>query len=141
MTYLVDENNGRKNKFLFIKECKRLKKEQRIKKNDEFSQVFKKGHSVANRQFVLYILPKEGQASFRLGLSVSKKVGNAVTRNQIKRYIREVFRLKEDIIEKSADYVVIARKPAAAMSYHEVEQSLLHVLRKLRVLNYGKRVK
>ncbi len=125
---------------MFVKECKRLKKEQRIKKNDEFTHVFKKGHSVANRQFVLYSLPKEGQASFRLGLSVSKKVGNAVTRNQVKRYIREVFRLKEEMIHRSADYVVIARKPAATMSFHEVEQSLLHVLRKARVLKSGKRV-
>ncbi len=111
-----------------------LRKEQRVKTNEEFSKVFKNGQSVANRQFVLYKLPKEGQGPFRLGLSVSKKVGNAVTRNQVKRYIREVFRLKEDSIEKNTDYVVIARKPAASMSFTEVEQSLLHVLRKARVL-------
>ncbi|GAE26201.1 ribonuclease P protein component [Halalkalibacter wakoensis JCM 9140] len=111
-----------------------MKKEQRIKTNEEFSNVFKNGQSVANRQFVLYKLPKEGQPFFRLGLSVSKRVGNAVTRNQVKRYIREVFRLKADMIERHADYVVIARKPAAEMTFSEVEQSLLHVMRKARVL-------
>lgn len=111
-----------------------MKKEQRIKTTEEFSQVFKKGHSVANRQFVLYALPKEGQVPFRLGLSVSKKVGNAVIRNQIKRYIREVFRLKEDILLGGHDYIVIARNPAATMDFFEVEKSLLHVLKKAHVL-------
>lgn len=109
-----------------------MKKEQRIKKNEEFSHVFKHGHSVANRQFVLYMLPKEGQANFRLGLSVSKRVGNAVTRNRLKRYIREVFQSKKDQLVASVDYVVIARKPAAEMRLSEVEQSLLHVMRKAR---------
>lgn len=112
-----------------------LKKEQRIKKNEEFSKVFKQGHSVANRQFVLYVLPKEGQVAFRLGLSVSKKVGNAVTRNRIKRYIREVFQSQKDLLAANVDYVVIARKPASDMSLLEVEQSLLHVMRKARILN------
>ncbi|GAE34410.1 ribonuclease P protein component [Halalkalibacter akibai] len=111
-----------------------MKKEQRIKTNKEFSQVFNNGNSVANRQFVLYTLPKQGQDYFRLGLSVSKKVGNAVTRNQVKRYIREVFRLKEEVVLAGNDYIVIARKPAATMDFFEVEKSLLHVLKKARVL-------
>ncbi|MDT8863018.1 ribonuclease P protein component [Alkalihalobacillus sp. MEB130] len=115
-----------------------MKKEQRIKTNEEFSKVFKNGQSVANRQFVLYKLPKEGQGPFRLGLSVSKKVGNAVTRNRVKRYIREVFRLKAELLHSDADYVVIARNPAASMSSQEVEQSLLHVFRKARVLKKAK---
>lgn len=105
-----------------------MKKEQRIQKNEEFSRVFKQGTSVANRQFVLYHMKKEGQATFRLGLSVSKKVGNAVTRNRVKRCIREAFRLHSDKLD-TFDYIVIARKPAAEMTFQEIEQSLLHVLR------------
>ncbi len=115
----------------------RLKKKQRIKKSKEFSYVFKQGHSVANRQFVLYICPKEGQGYFRLGLSINKRVGNAVTRNRVKRYIRETFQKMTDLLIESNDYVVIARKPTATMSYQEVEQSLLHVMRKARVLKKG----
>lgn len=112
-----------------------VKKEQRIKKNDEFSKVFKHGKSVANRQFVLYTLRKEGQDALRIGLSVSKKVGNAVTRNQIKRYIREVFRLNEESLAANVDYVVIARNPAAEMKFAEIEKSLFHILKKANVLN------
>ncbi|NEU32657.1 ribonuclease P protein component [bacterium LRH843] len=111
-----------------------MKKKQRIKKSEEFSRVFKQGHSVANRQFVLYVCKKDGQEQFRLGLSVNKRVGNAVTRNRVKRYIREVFQAKKDQLTPDVDYVVIARKPTADMNLIEVEQSLLHIMRKARVL-------
>ena len=78
-----------------------MKKRERIKKNKEFSYVFERGRSVANRQFVLYVCPKEGQTHFRLGLSVNKRIGNAVTRNRVKRYIREVFHEMRDFLEQN----------------------------------------
>lgn len=106
-----------------------MKKELRIKKNKEFQEVFQKGVSFANRQFVVYVLKKSGQEHFRIGLSVSKKIGNAVVRNQIKRYIRQAFHELKDEIHSGHDYVIIARKPAAAMGMHEVKKSLIHVLR------------
>ena len=107
-----------------------MRKEQRIKKNEEFSAVFNHGRSVANRQFVLYVLKKEDQEQFRLGLSVSKRVGNAVVRNRIKRLIRTVFQETQHSLVPSYDYVVIARKPAASMDYKEFHSSLAHVMRK-----------
>jgi ribonuclease P protein component len=106
-----------------------MKKAFRIKKNKEFQAVFQKGQSVANRQFVLYMLEKKDQAHFRIGLSVSKKIGNAVTRNRIKRYIRQVFHENKGRISPKKDYVIIARKPAAEMDYHSIKKSLEHVLR------------
>lgn len=111
-----------------------MKKELRIKKNKEFQEVFKKGRSFANRQFVIYVLPKEFQKEYRVGLSVSKKLGNAVKRNQIKRYIRRSFHeLKERIIENN-DYVVIARQPVSDMNFHDIKKSLTHVLKVAKVL-------
>ncbi|WP_019243401.1 MULTISPECIES: ribonuclease P protein component [Bacillus] len=107
-----------------------MKKKFRIKKNEEFQQVFHKGESFANRQFVVYILTKDQQDDFRIGLSVSKKIGNAVTRNQIKRYIRQAFLEMHDDLFGSNDYVIIARKPAADMNFHEVKSSLIHVLKR-----------
>jgi ribonuclease P protein component len=106
-----------------------MKKELRIKKNKDFQEAFKKGRSFANRQFVVYVLPKEEQTRFRVGLSVSKKLGNAVMRNQIKRYIRQaVFELK-DSMQQELDYVIIARKPLVEMDFFEVKKSLTHVLK------------
>lgn len=111
-----------------------MNKRNRIKKNDEFQAVFKKGISMANRQFVVYVLEKQGQEKFRLGLSVSKKIGNAVTRNQVKRYIRQTFLELMDEVRPGKDYVVIARKPTATMDFHETKKSLMHVLRKAGAL-------
>ena len=110
-----------------------MNKHQRIKKNKEFQQIFKKGKSFANRQFIVYVLKVE-QPEFRLGLSVSKKVGNAVARNRVKRYIRQTFlELKDDLLP-NADYIIIARPQAATMDFHESKKSLEHVLRIARAL-------
>ena len=66
-----------------------MEKAYRIKKNSDFQFIYKKGKSVANRQFVIYTQPNKALNHFRLGISVSKKLGNAVVRNRIKRAIRE----------------------------------------------------
>lgn len=111
-----------------------MNKRQRIKKDKEFQQVFKKGKSFANRQFVVYCYRKEMQSEFRVGLSVSKKIGNAVTRNRIKRYLRQCFLEMKDEIQNDMDYVVIARHQAATKDFHETKKSLQHVLHIARVL-------
>lgn len=111
-----------------------MNKRQRIKKDKEFQLVFKKGKSYANRQFIVYIYRKEGQEDFRFGLSVSKKVGNAVTRNRIKRFLRQSFLEIKDELRKDMDYVVIARNQAAEKDFHETKKSLQHVLRIAHVL-------
>lgn len=111
-----------------------MNKRQRIKKNKEFQVVFKDGKSFANRQFIVYCYRKENQLEFRIGLSVSKKVGNAVTRNRIKRYIRQSFLEMKDEVQNDMDYVIIARHQAATKDFHETKKSLQHVLRIARVL-------
>jgi ribonuclease P protein component len=105
-----------------------LDKQYRLKKNVEFQEVFKKGQSYANRQFVVYMLKKQDQQHFRVGLSVSKKVGNAVTRNRVKRYIKEVFLQLQNDVNASYDYIVIARKPTSTMDFFETKKSLIHIL-------------
>lgn len=116
-----------------------MKKAHRMKKNDDFQLVYKNGKSFANRQFVIYILKKPDQKNFRIGLSVSKQIGTAVVRNRVKRLIRETFQhLKEDL-PNDYDFVIIARKPAAAMNFHEVKKSIIHILKLAKLLpkSYG----
>lgn len=115
---------------IYFIEGVRMKKKLRIKKNDEFQNVFQNGESFANRQFVVYVLDKPNQDYFRIGLSVSKKMGNAVVRNQIKRYIRQSFLELMDDIKIGRDYVVIARKPTSEMDFFQVKKSLIHVLKR-----------
>src|SRR5690606_42044717 len=106
-----------------------MKKTFRIKKSNDFQAVFRRGKSVANRQFVLYTLKKEEQRHFRVGLSVSKNIGNAVKRSQIKRYIRQVFQELSDQVDPTKDYVIIARKRVADMDYHTAKKRLEQVLK------------
>lgn len=111
-----------------------MEKEYRIKKNSDFQRIYKSGNSVANRQFVIYTYNNKDIEHFRLGISVSKKLGNAVLRNKIKRAIRENFKIhKQDIIAK--DIIVIARQPAKDMTTLQIQSSLEHVLKIAKVFN------
>ena len=113
-----------------------LRKSFRVKKEKDFNAIFQKGKSVANRKFVVYRLENSEQ-HFRVGLSVSKKLGNAVTRNQIKRRIRHVLIAHKDQIIENLDFVVIARKGVEEMNYAEIEKNLLHVLRLANIYQEG----
>lgn len=105
-----------------------MKKRYRIKKEQDFKLVFKKGKSYANRQFVVYLRDHPEVSHLRLGISVSKRLGNAVQRNKIKRRIRAFFQHHKGDL-KAKEYVVIARNPVSGMDYHQMEKSLLHVLK------------
>lgn len=111
-----------------------MKKEFRIKKNIEFQHTFKHGKSFANRQLVIYYVKKTNQDHFRIGLSVGKKIGNAVARNRIKRYLRQAFQELEKDISTTCDIVIIARQPTKQMEYAEIKKSLTHLLYKERLL-------
>src|SRR5699024_8867285 len=110
-----------------------MKKAYRIKKNKEFQAVFRQGKSFANRQLVIYYMTKSDQNHFRIGLSVGKKIGNAVTRNRIKRYLRQAFLDLEPQILSNVDIIIIARKPTKDMTFHEIKRSLIHLLKKQRL--------
>lgn len=111
-----------------------LKKAYRIKKNKEFQEIFKRGKSFANRELVIYYRKKTKQKHIRVGISVGKKLGNAVTRNRIKRYIRECFIHLDDKIKAEYDIIVIARNQAVNISFHRMCKSLQHLLRKQNLL-------
>ena len=97
-----------------------------LKKNKDFRVVYNKGTSHANRFFVMYVLENNLNRN-RLGISVSKKVGNSVVRHRITRLVRECYRLHEEIFNCGLDIVVIARVSASGISYKEVRQALIHL--------------
>jgi len=106
-----------------------MRKSYRVKKEQEFQRVFHHGNSVANRQFVVYQIDKSNQSHFRVGISVSKKLGNAVVRNRIKRLIRSVLTELKPQLQSEIDFIVIARKPVVSMNYQEVKKCMMHVLK------------
>ena len=84
-----------------------MKRFPSVKKNGEFQKIYRGGTSHANRLLVMYVM-KNGEESNRIGISVSKKVGNSVVRHHITRLLREIFRLNEDRIQTGLNIVVVA---------------------------------
>ena len=104
-----------------------------LKKNKDFQIVYQKGTSFANRYLVMYVLPNQYNKN-RLGISVSKKVGNSVVRHRVTRLIRESYRLNEKKFSPGLDIVVIARPGAKGKGFPEVESALLQLARHHKIL-------
>lgn len=106
-----------------------MKYAESLKKNYEFRIVYRKGKSLANKHLVLYKY-RNNKTNNRVGISVSKKVGNSVVRSRVTRLIRESYRLNEEHIEKEGwDFVVIARSAAKGASYEEISSALINLLK------------
>lgn len=103
-----------------------MKFSESLKKNRDFQVVYKKGKSYANKYLVMYVKKNDTDRN-RLGISVSKKVGNSVVRHRLTRLIRESYRIQEDHFQKGWDIVVIARAGAKEKGYHEIESALIHL--------------
>ena len=97
-----------------------------LKKNEQFQFVYKNGKSYANKYLIMYV-KKNGLEKNRIGISVSKKVGNSVVRHRVTRLVRESYRLHESIFNSGLDIVVVGRPSAATVGYKEVESALLHL--------------
>ena len=104
-----------------------------IKKNDEFKIVYQNGKSYANKYLVMYI-HKNNMGKNRLGISVSKKVGNSVVRHRIARLLRESFRLNDEKFHSGWDIVVVARQGAKGRNYFEINSAMLHLAKLHRIL-------
>lgn len=97
-----------------------------LKKNRDFQRVYKQGKSYANKYLVMYVLENQTERN-RIGISVSKKVGNSVIRHHVTRLIRESYRLHEEMFNSGLDIVIIARASAKEIGYHKIESALMHL--------------
>ncbi|BAX71668.1 ribonuclease P protein component [Leuconostoc mesenteroides] len=111
-----------------------MRKTFRIKKPEEFQHVFNKHRSVANKYFIVYQMDKPEQKHFRVGLSVSKKVGKAHERVWVKRRIRQSLLELKPELPQELDLLVIARPAAAHRSQKFLKNQMLHVLKLAKIL-------
>lgn len=105
-----------------------MKFSESLKSNRDFKNVYGKAKSYANRYLVMYVL-ENGSGKNRLGISVSKKVGNSVVRHRVTRLIKEGYRLHEEMFNSGLDIVVVARVSAKDAKYQDMESALLHLSR------------
>lgn len=99
-----------------------------LKKNSDFQNVYRNGKSYANRYLVMYILENRTNSN-RIGISVSKKVGNSIVRHRVKRLVKEAYRLHESEFRNGLDIAIVVRKSANKISYWDTESALLHLSR------------
>ena len=105
----------------------------RLKKNEDFRRVYQKKRSMANKLLIIYIL-KNKYGYNRVGFTVSKKVGKSVIRNRVKRLLRESYRLNEEKILQGYDIIFIARNTASKAPYKEIENAMMHLFRKMKLV-------
>ncbi|MBQ3514171.1 MAG: ribonuclease P protein component [Lachnospiraceae bacterium] len=99
-----------------------------LKNFKEFSNVYQNGTSFANKYLVMYICENEWKEN-RIGISVSKKVGNSVVRHRLTRLIRESYRLNVSNILCGYDIVVVGRPNAKGRTYEEIESAFMHLVK------------
>lgn len=111
-----------------------MKFSESLKKNRDFQIVYKRGKSYANKYLVMYKKPNDLKKN-RIGISVSKKVGNSVVRHRLTRLIRESYRLQESKMQCGYDIVVIVRASANGKSYRELDSALVHLAKLHHIYN------
>jgi len=107
-----------------------VKKENIIKKSYEYTQIINNAKHISNNYFSIYYKEKELDKN-RYGISVPKKIGNAVVRNKIKRQIKSIIDNNKKSIQNTLDYVIIVRKGLLDLKYKNIEEALLNLMKKI----------
>ncbi|EYE88641.1 ribonuclease P [Fervidicella metallireducens AeB] len=113
-----------------------MKSDEKIKKNSQFRYIYNRGKSISDSLLVLYIF-KNNKNINRIGISVSKKVGNSVTRNRVKRLIRESYRTNKEKYRRGYDLIFVARARCSKSNYHEILKSQINLMKKGGLLKEG----
>lgn len=107
-----------------------MKKKNIVKENKDFSRIINNGKRYWNDTYSIYY-DKNNFNDYRIGISVSKKIGNAVNRNKIKRQIRNIADKYKNIYQKNKDYIIIVRKNYINLKFSELEMKYLELINKI----------
>lgn len=113
-----------------------MNKKESLRSNRDFRKVYDNGKSFANKYLVMFYI-KNGRKNNRVGFSVTKKLGNAVTRNKIKRRMRESYRINSHKFKGGYDIVFLSRVRAKNTSFKQIESAILHLGKLAKLLKNG----
>ena len=108
-----------------------------LKKNYEFRRLYNKGKSAVTPYMVVYCM-KTCREARRVGYTVSTKLGKAVTRNKIRRRLREIYRLSSPRLINGVDIVIVARAKCVGAEYSKMESAFLRACTELKLLREEK---
>ena len=110
-----------------------FRKENRIKSKNAFQIVYKTGRSVVDSMSVMYVLPNE-EKNIKIGFAVGKKMGSAVTRNRVKRLMREVFRHRKAELKDSVQIIWVARKKLVEADIYTYDRIFMRLAKRAGLL-------
>ncbi len=113
-----------------------MKKKFRIKKSNEIQQLIYNKTNVGNKYFIMYYKKNHENLNFRYALSVPKKFGNAVSRNLMKRRIREI--IKSNSFNNQFDFFIVAKKNSNELNFEEIKKLLENLFEKANILGEKK---
>ncbi len=110
-----------------------MKRKETIKDKKIFNNLIKNGHFQKNQYFVVYYMDKK-EIPTNYGIAISKKVGNAVTRNKLKRQTRTIIDNHRNLFQNNNNYIIMIRKSCVDMNFHNLEIALIKLLEKIKVI-------
>ena len=108
-----------------------MKKIEIVKKNSDFDKIIRKNQCKKDDIIIIYYLDNEMKKN-RFGISVGKKIGNAVVRNYYKRVIRNICDSYKNLYSNGKDYIIILRKGVKMLSYQEIEEHFLTLMKNIK---------
>lgn len=111
-----------------------IKRENRLKKNKHFNYIYKHGESKRAGNVVL-VYTKLKFKPFKVGFSVSNKIGKSVVRNKVKRRMREAFNQLRGLVDKRYNYIFVAREGIDELGFFEIKENMLSAIKKAGLLN------
>lgn len=108
-----------------------MKKREVIKEEREFNAIIKNSPFIKNKAFVIYIR-KKNISSPNFGLAISKKVGNAVCRNKLKRRTRAIIDEVKETFPKQRDYIIMIKRSCVELSFIEMKDKLIELIKEIK---------